>query len=136
MITLVADRPSDLLAIRFATSPVWETVHAVRTYAHKAGSTFQRPWQQAVAAAASQLDLAPLLAVNPRSGYVPDFLTPPPDGPAPRLNGQLAEVRRTPPAQVEQELARCLAGTTDPSGRSGLERLLADPVAARDTLAD
>jgi DNA-binding transcriptional ArsR family regulator len=136
VITLIADRPSDLLAVRFATSPVWETVLAVRSYGLERGSRIQRPWLRAVAAEAARLDLEPLLALNPRAGYVPDFLTPPPGAPAPRLRDQLAEIRRTPLHQVEAELARCRASLTDPDQRATVERLLADPAAAVGRLAD
>jgi DNA-binding transcriptional ArsR family regulator len=136
VITLVADRPTDLLAVRFATSPVWETVQAVRTYSHERGSSTQRPWRRAVAAAAAQLDLEPLLALNPRAGYVPDFLTPPPVAAAPRLRDQLAEIRRTPLDQVEAELSRCRASLIDPGRQAAVELLLADPAVAVGRLAD
>lgn len=133
MVTLTADRPGDLLAVRFATSPIWETVLAVR--AHERGDAAQqrRPWPHA--AALAELDLAPLVAVNPTGGYTPDFLTPPPTAPAPRFAGQLAAVRRTPLAQVEEELARCRAGLGDAAARAALDDLLADPAAARAMLA-
>lgn len=136
MIRLIADRPDDLLAVRFATSPVWETVLAVRSYEHERDSPLQRPWRRAVAGAASRLDLAPLAALHPRTGYVPDFLTPPPRVAAPRLRSQLAEVRRTPLGQVERELLRCRATLTDPARVPIVERLLADPAAARTLLAE
>lgn len=129
VVTLVADRPDDLLAVRFATSPVWETVHAVRHYSHQQGTRLQLPWRQAVAREAARLDLEPLLAVNPRSGYVPDFLSPPPLAAAPRFRDQLEEIRRTPLVHVEQELARCHAETHE-GARAGIERLLQDPAAA------
>jgi len=136
VVTLVADRPGDLLAVRFGTSPVWETVHALRSYSHQQESRFQGPWRQAVAARAAELDLGPLLAVNPRTGYVPDFLSPPPRAAAPRLRDQLEEIRRTPLVHVEQELARCLAGTRDRETKAVIERLLQDPAAALTLLAD
>ena len=129
VVTLVADRPGDMLAVRFATSPVWETVHAVRHFGHQRGSAVQLPWRRAVASAAGRLDLDPLLAVNPRSGYVPDFLSPPPLAAAPRFQDQLEEIRRTPLVHVEQELARCRAESRE-GARVGVERLLADPAAA------
>jgi DNA-binding transcriptional ArsR family regulator len=136
LITLIANHPTDLLAVRFATSPVWETVLAVRSYRHESGSVRQRPWRQAVAATAAQLDLEPLLALNPRSGYVPDFLAPPPSAAAPRFRDQLAEIRRTPLDQIEQELARSHATLADPDDRARVERLLEDPGTALAELAN
>jgi DNA-binding transcriptional ArsR family regulator len=134
VVTLVADRPGDLLAVRFATSPVWETVHAVRHYLHQQASRLQLPWRRAVAAEADRLDLGPLLAVNPRSGYVPDFLSPPPRAAAPRFRDQLEEIRRTPLVHVEQQLARCHAEASG-GARAEVERLLQDPAAALTLLA-
>lgn len=53
-----------------------------------------------VRAHAARLDVVPLLAVLPRRGYVPDFLTPPPRTARPFLRRQLAQIRATEPAQV------------------------------------
>jgi DNA-binding transcriptional ArsR family regulator len=112
VITLRVDRPENLLAVRFATSPVWETVLAAR----RTGGP----------------ELGALLAVNPPSGYTPDFLSPPPEVPAPRFASQLAAVRRTPLDRVEAELRRCRAVSDDPET---VDRLLADVEAARAELA-
>ena len=89
--------PDELLGVRFACSPVWETLAAVRTFADDRDRTHHEPWLRLVEHRAAQLDLAPLLALQPLRGYVPDFLTPPPRVPWPRLRDQFAEIRRTPP---------------------------------------
>jgi hypothetical protein len=44
--------------------------------------------------------VVPLLAVLPRRGYVPDFLTSPPQTARPFLRRQLAQIRATEPVQV------------------------------------
>jgi len=137
-VTLRVDRPGDLLAVRFATSPVWETAHAVRALVRPV-TPHQEPWLRTVTEAARALDLGPLRAVNPPRGYTPDFLTPPPTSPSPRFADQLAAVRRTPPEQVRDELGRCLAELgerADPADRTAIERLLAEPAAGLVTLAD
>src|SRR5262249_6204483 len=85
---------------------------------------------------AARLDLAPLLAVQPLRGYTPDFLTPPPRTPRPRLRDQLEEIRASSPAQVARELARCREWVTDERYRSLLDDYLAEPEHARDLLAD
>jgi DNA-binding transcriptional ArsR family regulator len=110
VIALRVHRPENLLAVRFATSPVWEAVLAAR---RQGGPGL-------------------LLAVNPPRGYTPDFLTPPPEVPAPRFASQLAAVRRTPLERVRAELERCRGASDD---RETVDRLLADVEAARAELA-
>lgn len=122
----------DLLAVRFAVSPVWETQAAVQAFADERGRSYHQPWRQFVAARADRLDLAPLLAVLPRRGYVPDFLTPPPRTPRPGLRDQLAEIRATTPAHVARELGRCRDSIDHEQQRRLLTRLLTDPERARD----
>jgi len=126
--------PDELLGVRFACSPVWETLAAVRTFADDRDRTHHEPWLRLVEHRAAQLDLAPLLALQPLRGYVPDFLTPPPRVPWPRLRDQFAEIRRTPLDQIAHELELCRRGVSDERHRRRLESLLADPGAARELL--
>src|SRR5713101_2798190 len=134
--TLLALRTrEDLLAVRFAVSPVWEAQAAVQAFADERGRSYHEPWLLLVRARAARLDLAPLLAVLPRRGYVPDFLTPPPRTSRPGLRGQLAEIRATEPAQVARELERCRETVDDEPYRQVLTSLLTDPERARDQLA-
>ena len=109
MTRIVFSDDDDLLAVRFARSPAWETHLAVRTFVDERSRLFHLPWHRAVRAAAARLDLGPLLATNPPSGFVPDFLTPPPSHSAPTLAEQLGQIRATPLGQVKNELERCLA---------------------------
>src|SRR5262245_22716386 len=135
--TLFALRtPENLLAVRFACSPLWETEAAVRTFADERARSRHEPWYGLVRERAARLDLTPLLALEPLHGYVPDFLTPPPRTPRPRLRDQLAEIRATPPAQVAQELERCRATVMDERYRALVDGYLAEPERARDLLAD
>jgi DNA-binding transcriptional ArsR family regulator len=135
--TLFALRtPDDLLSVRFACSPLWETQAAVRTFAVDHARSRHEPWHALVRERAARLDLAPLLALQPLRGFVPDFLTPPPRTPRPRLREQLAEVRATPPAQVARELERCRGWVTDERYLALIDGLLAEPERARDLLAD
>ncbi len=135
MISLVFSGPADLLAVRFARSPVWETLSAVRTLVDDRSRAFHQPWHTAIAGEAARLWLEPLLAVNPVRGNVPDFLTPPPRTPSPRLQDQLAEIRATPDAQVERELTMCRATVGDATAQRAIDELSADPAAARELLA-
>src|SRR5262249_55360834 len=136
-VTLFALRtPADVLAVRFACSPLWETQSAVRSFADPGMRSRHQAWHALVRERAARLDLAPLLAVQPLHGFVPDFLTPPPRSPRPRLRDQLAEIRDTPAAQVAHELERCRETVTDERYRSLIDGYLADPERARDVLAD
>jgi DNA-binding transcriptional ArsR family regulator len=127
--------PDELLAVRFACSPIWETLAAVRTFIDERARAYHEPWQRLIAARTAQLDLSTLLAVEPLRGYVPDFLSPPPRVPWPRLQDQLAELRATPPEQVVRDLDACLADRPDDQHRRHLTALRADPAGARDMLA-
>jgi DNA-binding transcriptional ArsR family regulator len=135
-VTLIAlGRRDDLLAVRFAWSPAWETLGALRTLVDERARTHHGPWLRAVEGRTKRLDLEPLLALQPLRGFVPDFLTPPPRTARPRLRDQLEEIRATAPAQVEYELARCRETVVDERDREAIDRMLADPTAARDLLA-
>jgi DNA-binding transcriptional ArsR family regulator len=128
--------PDELLAVRFACSPLFEALAAIRTFIDDRTRTYHEPWQQLIAGRIAELDLEPLFAVEPLRGSVPDFLSPPPRVPWPRLRDQLAELRRTPPQQVAADLRACRATVRDPIHRRRLDSMLADPGAARDLLAD
>jgi hypothetical protein len=131
---LVSD--ADLLAIRFARSPVWETHEAVRSLVDIRSALYHGPWRTLVVARAQALRLDELDAVSAHDkGWVPDFLTPPPSSPAPTLAEQLAEIRATPARQVGAELERCRDNPAPPERARVLEGLIADPAAARDLLA-
>jgi DNA-binding transcriptional ArsR family regulator len=125
----------ELLAVRFACSPVWETMNAVRTVIDKRSRAYHEPWHRLVEDRVAQLDLGPLIATQPLRGNIADFLTPPPRVPWPRLRDQLDEVRATPPEQVAHELALSRQSVTKQPHRDTLEALIADPEKARETLA-
>jgi DNA-binding transcriptional ArsR family regulator len=126
---LVADG-SDLLRCRFATSPLWETAHAVRTFIDPRSRAYLRPWWEQVR---DRRPAVELLALYVRRGYSPDFLCQPPAEAAPRIVDQIDAVRATPPERVASELRRVdLAQSCAPDA---VRAMLADPEAARDRLA-
>jgi DNA-binding transcriptional ArsR family regulator len=108
----------------------------VRTFADERARCRHETWHQLVWERAARLDLTPLLALQPIHGFVPDFLTPPPRTPRPRLREQLAEIRATPPAQVVHELERCRESVKNERYRALIDGYLAEPERARDLLAD
>jgi DNA-binding transcriptional ArsR family regulator len=125
----------DLLQVRFAISPIWEVVSAVRTLVDERSRRHHAPWVSSARAAAARLDLGVLMALHPRRGYVPDFASPPPKRGTPSLASQLEELRATPAPRVAAELRRCRATHRDASARALLDRLIADPAGARETVA-
>jgi DNA-binding transcriptional ArsR family regulator len=134
--TMFAMRDRDsVLAIRFAVSPLWETQAAVQALADERGRAYHGQWLQRVRGDAARFDWAPLLAVLPRFGYVPDFLTSPPTGGMPAIAEQLDQIRATDPAQVADEIRRCIDSRPDAASMQWLESFLTEPERARDQLA-
>jgi DNA-binding transcriptional ArsR family regulator len=126
----------DPARVRFAISPVWETMSALRVLLEPHRRRYHLPWLESVRPHLSRLDLWPLLALSPRSGWTPDFLSPAPAVPDADIADQLAQVRATTPGQVAREVKRSLtqrSGDPPPEAAWGL---LDDPAATRDLLAD
>ena len=125
----------DLLRCRFALSPLWETTNAIRTLAEPQRHGYHLPWLRQVQPQLPRLELAPLLAVQPRHGYTPDFLAPPPQSPLVTIDQELERVRSTPADEVAVELGRSLAHR-EGAPPAALQALLADPAAAPHRLSE
>lgn len=125
----------ELMAVRFACSPAWETIAALRTFVDGRARSYHQPWLQLVQGRIGQLDLAPVLTLQPLRGSVPDFLSPPPRVPWPSMREQIGEMRRTSPEQVIRDLEACRASVDEQPRRRQIDAFLADPVSARDLLA-
>jgi DNA-binding transcriptional ArsR family regulator len=135
MPTILRTGPADLLHVRFAVSPLFETINAVRVLGgHGEGHRQHEAWLAAVGPDAAE-GLDALLALHSLRGYVPDFVSPPPRSSSPSVAEQIAEVRSTPLARVERELGLCLRAPRSPSARALLEGLAHDVASARATLA-
>ncbi|MFE0020446.1 DUF5937 family protein [Amycolatopsis sp. NPDC059021] len=113
--------------VRFAISPLDETMGAMQTLLGVRGHPSHLPWLRESARKLGRLPIAELAAVMSARHYITDFLAPPPQDPATTAEVQLAEIRRTLPAQVALELAKV---------DSDLSALPEDPATARDLLAD
>ncbi|MFF4352673.1 DUF5937 family protein [Streptomyces sp. NPDC001530] len=126
----------DLLRCRFAVSPLWETQEAVRTLNRPERHGYHARWLRRIRAAAAGLDLAPLWLLMPRRGHTPDWLGPPPLGPAAGFEEEIAAVRAADPEAALDDTARSLADTPgaleSPLGRACLR----DPARAIQELAD
>ncbi|SDJ15493.1 DUF5937 family protein [Nonomuraea jiangxiensis] len=124
-------KPEDVARIRFAFSPVWELVASLRTLQTPARQSIHLPWIKAARPRLEGLDLAELFALVPPSGYLADFITPPPDTPVPDFAAELDRIRRTPPEVAHRE-AGCVEGTD----KAVLKRFMADPRAGVARVAD
>ncbi len=123
--------PEDLVRLRFALSPLWETRAAVGALHRPDRHGHHLPWLRTVGR--TGLDVSAVRALMPRHGYTPDFLSPPPDGPLADIGDELRRVRATAPERVAIELGWVAEDVPDPAP---VHRLLADPAGARDLLAD
>ncbi len=117
-------KPVDVARIRFAFSPMWELVASLRTLRDPARQSVHLPWIKCIRPRLAGIDLAELLALVPPTGYLPDFLTPPPDTPLPDFAAELERVRRTPPERAAAE-----AGEVVSEDRPAIERFRGDPAA-------
>jgi DNA-binding transcriptional ArsR family regulator len=130
---------ADTLHLRFAISPVGETVRLARAianphvYAKEPHLDWIRQHRLGLERLLRDHDLRALLVLlsDPR-GDRPSFLTPTPPTPVGEIESELEQIRRTPSTQVESELAKCLEGASLDPAR---ERLLRSAGAAR-TIAD
>ncbi|MEU6063664.1 MULTISPECIES: ArsR/SmtB family transcription factor [Streptomyces] len=126
----------DFLRCRFAVSPLWETQDAVRTLKRPDRHGYHAPWLRRIRRAAAGLDLTPLWLLMPRRGHSPDWLGPPPLGPAATFEEEIAAVRTADPEAARADTARSLADTPgaleSPQGRAWL----ADPERMVRELAD
>src|SRR5262249_62271631 len=98
----------DPARVRFAISPLWETMSALRVLLEPHRHRYHLPWLDAVRPDLDRLDLWPLLVLSPPSGWTPDFLRPAPAGPGTDIADQLAQVRATPPDSGAREGNRSL----------------------------
>ncbi|MBO2445643.1 helix-turn-helix domain-containing protein [Actinomadura barringtoniae] len=121
---------ADLTRVRFAASPLKETVTSLRTLA--AGSRrrhLHRPWIARFAERSARLresDLDLLRALVRPEGYIPDFLVPPPGRRSSTFADALAQIAEADPEIVAQEIAH-LAGhavAQQAPGRQGRLALL------------
>jgi DNA-binding transcriptional ArsR family regulator len=126
----------DPARVRFAISPLWETMSALRVLLEPQRHRYHLPWLDAVRPDLDRLDLWPLLVLSPHRGWTPDFLSPAPAGPGTDLADQLAQVRATAPEQVAREVKRSLTQRSGEPAPEAAGRLLDDPLVTRGLLAD
>lgn len=115
--------PGDLSRIRFAFSPVWETVTSLRALAGSAANGLHGPWLRDVRPRLASLDFSVLSALAPAQGYIPDFLTPAPSRRSSSFDSGLRDIASTPVKQVAADLAMLAESHPSPA----LTALIASP---------
>jgi DNA-binding transcriptional ArsR family regulator len=128
-------RADDVARVRFAPSPLWETANAVRALVDPRQQRYHLPWLEQVRSRLADVDVAPLLAIQPMTGYNPDLIAPLPTHPRTTVEEQLAQVRATPLDVVKLELSRALDERNGESVPDVLSEMVRHPRKARDRLA-
>ena len=119
----------DLSRVRFAFSPLWETVASFRVLLDPGRHALHLSWVERTREEIGKLDLTPLYALVRPEGYMPDFLTPPPVTPLPTFGAEIERLSETPPATVlaEVERVRATADGVGPDRERLLDVYLEDP---------
>ncbi|MEV4377087.1 ArsR family transcriptional regulator [Streptosporangium sp. NPDC049644] len=119
MVYRIEVTPHDIMASRFAISPLIVTKHALWVLSGARGSGQWRSWADRMREPYERLlltqpGLAPLVALFRERHYNADFPAPPPTGVDTPFEAELAVVRATPAAQAHDEIARNLEGMPRP----------------------
>ena len=104
----------DLTRTRFAFSPLWEVVMSYRALQRPARFAVHLPWLSAARVELGTLPLSPMGALIRPSGFVPNFLTPPPSTPLPEFADELAVMRASDPDLVRSEVQEAWYGSPLP----------------------
>jgi hypothetical protein len=124
--------PGTLESVRFAISPLMETMESLRALRDPDAQALHLPWIREARERTADLDLAPLLALLPEDRYTPDFVSPPPSGPLASIDEELEALAATPPAVVRREIEHAYRDGPVPAP---LQPLLDEPRTAIPELA-
>jgi DNA-binding transcriptional ArsR family regulator len=131
--------PDDFSELRFAFSPLTELIMSVKVLRDPSRHALHIPWVSETRALVQGLDVSLLLSLVAGAGYVPDFLTPPPEGPYPSFEEELKRVEATPANEVVREVesyARHLERNGDGTLPDPAHRLLESPQVGMRDLVD
>ncbi|MEV6947396.1 DUF5937 family protein, partial [Streptomyces sp. NPDC051172] len=126
----------DFLRCRFAVSPLWETQEVVRMLKRPERQGYHAHWLRRMGRVAAGLDLTALWLLMPRRGHCPDWLCPPPIGPAAGFEEEIAAVRASDPEAACADTALSLADTPGALDSPQARRWLKDPVRMIEELSD
>jgi DNA-binding transcriptional ArsR family regulator len=94
----------DLARTRFAVSPIWELVRSLVALRDPSLAAIHLPWLRTLSGRLGGVDIERAAVLAAPTGYSPDFLTPPPAGPLGTIADDFAALRRTPVAQLREEM--------------------------------
>ena len=124
---------ADLAQLRFAYSPIWELILSIRLLQSPERHALYTGWLQCTLPKLADLDLRLLTSLIRPSGYFPDFLTPPPASSHPSFAGELAQLAKTPPEQIQQQVQHAIGEQAPDSVQA---RYLRQPAASLRQLVD
>ncbi|MFC5182054.1 ArsR/SmtB family transcription factor [Actinomadura harenae] len=126
----------DLAEMSFGMSPLFELVFSLRPRVFPAQTPEHQSWVRETAAAYARLDTEALNAVFAPHGWLPDFMTPRPDGIVTDLAADLALLRATPPDVVRRDIAAAYRHDVDAAYREvPIPRVLTgDPASVLDRI--
>jgi len=119
--------------VRFGVSPLFETTLSVGALRNPSAAAVHVPWIEQARHLAAGLDLEPLQLLMRKDAYAPDFINPPPSGPAAEFEEELQIMLATPAARIREEVQRCYSDTRLPAR---LQPFIEKPRAAVRELVD
>ncbi|MGK5675675.1 DUF5937 family protein [Micromonospora sp. URMC 106] len=111
-----------------------ETIEAIRLTTPEDLPGHHHGFLESIKDRLDALDLRPVTLLQPRRGYSPDFLSPPPTTAHPRFEDELARIEATPLDRVAGDIARSLRETRGAADTEVGRRLLGDPAEALSLL--
>lgn len=120
-----------LTRVRFAISPMFETIASLKALNDPARGALHLTWVEQTRRLTADLDLSALRALQGSPTYNPDFINPPPSGPLAEFEDELAVMLATPPEQIQAEVGVAYRRSGVPSV---LQPFLTEPSAAVERL--
>ena len=120
-----------LTRVRFAISPMFETIASLKALDDPARGALHLTWVEQTRRLTADLDLSALRALQGSPTYNPDFINPPPSGPLAEFEDELAVMLATPPEQIQAEVGVAYRRSGVPSV---LQPFLTEPSAAVERL--